>query len=531
MSRYNTRKTVTATSPLKTVATGATHEGGPGFKNDTYGELFRLGVNLFAGKQDTFYEKGADRDARFGSLVEQLAVTDPAWLSDFLYWLRHEGNIRTASVLGAVHAIHARLEAGLGAGNAQPRGYNRNFAASIPNRLDEVPELFAIWQALFPGEAFPQALKRGAGDALKNLISQYSLMKYDTKSHGFRIADVLSIAHVKPSNVTEAELFKMALSNRYGETFEPVYLDMVSENIALREEARINPEALLNPVRLKFAGMTWEDALSLAGNRIDKRELWEALILGGSMGYMALLRNLRNFQEAGIGTEATQYVKDTLANPRAVEKSRQLPFRFYSAYVAATGTQWADALETALTLSTKNVPVFEGKTLALIDTSASMGRGWSARDSKTSNAERAALFAGAVALRNPGTVDLYMYANGVAEVKAPKGGSLLRMIEDVNRRNGEVGHGTETARSVKATYKGHDRVLVFTDMQSFGGYGVTPDHVNPGTWVYHWDLSGYEHGDIPSGEGRIHQLAGLTDASMRTIPLLENGARGIWPWQ
>lgn len=536
MARYNgpesasQARRIAATSPIRTVGskpTAITATGGPGFINDTYGECFRLGVSLFAGKEDTYHEGGRSRDNRFADLVGVLAVNDPKWTLDFLRWLRSTGNIRTASVLGAVSAIHARLEAGE---TASPN-FNRAFAAQIPQRLDEVPELFAIWRSLFPGELFPQPLKRGAGDALRRLANEYSMMKYNTGSHHFQIADVLSIAHVKPTDEVMAQLFAMALANRYGAPYETGLLDMVQFNIELRAEvAAGNYKRLLDPQILKRAGMTWEDALSLAGNKVPKADLWEALILGGSLGYMAMLRNLRNFQEAGISKEATRYVQERLADPVAVSKSRQLPFRFWAAYQNATGAQWMECLETALGYSVSNVPVFEGPTVALIDTSGSMGPGFST-NSTVSRSEQAALFAGAVALRNPDTTDLYMFADSTARVSVRKGDSLLRLIADVRRRNGQVGHGTQTARSVKATYNGHRRVMVFTDMQSFGGYGVTSDHVNPGTWVYHWDLSGYKHGDIPSGVGRTHQLSGLTDATMRTIPLLEMGAEAKWPWQ
>jgi len=66
---------------------------------------------------------------------------------------------------------------------------------------------------------------------------------------------------------------------------------MIRANEELRELFREEPFAVLEPERLRAAGRTWEDALSLAGGKLDKAALWAALI--PSMGYMALLRNLR----------------------------------------------------------------------------------------------------------------------------------------------------------------------------------------------------------------------------------------------
>lgn len=538
MGRFNTQGTVTGRrsspkSAIKTVprATAFTHEGGAGYANDAKGEAFRLGVNLFAGNETTFYESGSARDERFGNLISQLAVEDPAWTFSFLTWLRDKGNVRTASVMGAMYAIHARLDFAKTNVIVDESGFNRKFASLVPQRLDEVPEMFAMWQALF-GTPFPSALKRGAGDALKRLANEYSMMKYNTKSHAWQVGDVLSIAHVTPDDEIQAQLFKMALANRYGTGYETTYLDMVQANIDLRAKSATNPKALLDPAALKRAGMTWEDVLSLAGNRLPKADVWNALILGKSLGYMAMLRNLRNFQEAGISKEATRAVQERLADPYAVANSRQFPFRFWSAYKNATGVQWGECLEAALDLSVGNLPALDGATLGLIDTSASMGPGYSSR-STTSMAENAAVFGVATALRNPGNFDLHTFATTHAPVQFRKGDSMLRIVSNVARSIGSVGHGTNTSMAVRDLFQSgkHTRVMVWTDMQSAGGYGTPISHVGPETWVYHWDLSGYKHGDIPSGIGRVHQLSGLTDATAKSIPLLENGAESRWPWE
>ena len=64
------------------------------------------------------------------------------------------------------------------------------------------------------------------------------------------------------------------------------------------------------------------------------------------MGYMALLRNLRNFDQAGVSDEVAATVAAQLADPDEVARSRQLPMRFLSAYRAAPSLRWAYALET-----------------------------------------------------------------------------------------------------------------------------------------------------------------------------------------
>ena len=202
MAKFNT----TANRGLKTgkpALTGSavpnrrTHTGGTGYSKDAKTELYTLGVNLFAGGEKTFHESGANRDARFNGLVQQLAVTEPEWTLGFLTWLRDEGNIRTASVMGSVNAIFARLQAKL-AGEGSGPNWNRHFASLVPQRLDEVPEAFAIWRTQFPDVGIPIALKRGAGDATRRLLNEYSYMKYGRADGNWTVSDVIEMAHVKP---------------------------------------------------------------------------------------------------------------------------------------------------------------------------------------------------------------------------------------------------------------------------------------------------------------------------------------------
>ena len=90
------------------------------------------------------------------------------------------------------------------------------------------------------------------------------------------------------------------------------------------------------------------------------------------MGYMALLRNLRNFDEAGVPDDVAERVAAKLADPDEVARSRQFPFRFLAAYEQAPSLRWGHALDTALQLSLANLPALPGRSLILVDTSASM---------------------------------------------------------------------------------------------------------------------------------------------------------------
>lgn len=546
MSRLNTKGTGRgATSAIRsTPATFGTHEGGVAFERDAKGELFTLGVNYLAG-EETFYESAKDREKRFANLVTQVAVEDPAWMFGFLGWLRGTGNVRTASVMGAAIAVHARLadpkSVALDAEftKAGKPGWNRRIVDVVCQRADEPGEFLAYWTNKY-GKPIPQPVKRGLGDAAGRLYNEYSFLKYDTGSHAWRFGDVLNVCHVAPAKGYQHDLFGLAIASRHGNSYDHM-LPMITSNENLRKQAVTNPGVLLSAEALRAAGMTWEDSLSLAGNKVDKKALWEAQI--ESMGYMALLRNLRNFEQAGISAAATQYVASKLMDEEAVVNSRQFPYRFLSAYKNAQGSQWAHPLEVALGYSTQNIPVLNGNHAVLVDTSGSMSQTISNK-SQLRIDEAAAVYGVALALKNPGTTRLFGYADGVFEHKIQKGASVLRTVNAFARRNGEVGHGTETVGSVEKVLAGGDynRITVITDMQAFedysyGGYrsasrnrsvkDVVPDSM----WLYGFSLGGYRASMIESGQGRVHELSGLTDATFKIVPLLEAGATQSWPWE
>lgn len=523
MAKFNTRgipaKTVTTFLSGDTTATGTTYEGAPGFARDAKSELFLLGVTNFVG-EETFYEKSGDRDARFKALAQQVAVADPDWMRRFVGWLRNEANMRSAALVAALDGASAMV-------TAKVTGARQLVAASMA-RADEPGEAVAYWLKNY-GAKLPKPIKRGIGDVVRRLYNEYTVLKYDTTSKRIRFSNVLNLTHPTPATPVQGALFQYILDRNYDHVVDEVsenVLPMIAENIRVRANVSTLPAILLDAVTLKAAGLTWEDALSLAGQipGVDKRLLWEALV--PTLGYMALLRNLRNLDEVGVHPAVVNYVTSKLADPEQVARSRQLPFRFLSAHRAVQSVRWTAALEAALNLSLRNVPELPGKTLVLVDRSGSMFDRFSAKGELT-RADTAALFGSALALRNIGRVTLVEFGSTSAQVQVPAGASLLRMV---NERFHDLG-GTETQTAVKQWYQGHDRVVIVTDEQVWNyrgryvGDGVIPEHVP----MYTWNLAGYKYGQTPI-TGNKFTFGGLTDQSWGLIQLLERGKSQDWPF-
>ncbi|MFD5143402.1 TROVE domain-containing protein [Streptomyces sp. NPDC058401] len=528
MARFNlraSRTTATAspTSPVRSTGSReANHHGSAGYLRDPRSELFLLAVANFV-TQQTAYEGGGARDDRFSALVRRLAVEDPEWTAGLLGWLRREGNMRTASLVGAAEYVRARLDAGATGGPS-----NRQVVDSVLLRADEPGELLAYWTATY-GRAVPKPVKRGIADALRRLYNEKSLLKYDTASKGFRFGDVLNLVHASPDPAKpwQGELFRHALDRRHNpETAEvPAGNRTLLAHRALMDlpvaERRAVVTAADGAERLAAAGMTWEALAGWLQGPLDAAA-WEAVI--PSMGAMALLRNLRNFDQAGVSDEVAERVAAKISDPETVARARQFPFRYLAAYQHAPSLRWAYPLERALGLSLAHVPALPGRTLVLVDRSGSMWSPLSDR-SQLNRADAAAVFGTALALRAE-DADLVQFGSTSKAVGYRGGESVLKILE----RFEDLG-GTYTAEAVRTHYAGHDRVLIVTDEQASYSYGGDPAALVPETVpVYTWNLAGYRVGHAPSGSAHRHTFGGLTDAAFRMVSLIEDGRDATWPW-
>ncbi|MFE2284777.1 TROVE domain-containing protein [Streptomyces sp. NPDC059443] len=525
MSRFNLRRSRAAApvSPVRSTGVrAANHHGSPGFVRDPRSELFLLAVSNFV-TQQTSYETGEARDDRFATLVRTLAVEDPEWTAGLLRWLRGDGSMRTASLVGAAEYVKARLDAGACGGPS-----NRQVVDSVLQRPDEPGELLAYWTAAY-GRNVPKPVKRGIADAVRRLYSASSLLKYDTASKDYRFGDVLNLVHASPdpAKAWQGELFRHALDRRHNpETAEvPAGNRTLVAHRALMElpvaERRGVITAADGPERLAEAGMTWEALAGWLQGPMDAAA-WEAVI--PSMGAMALLRNLRNFDQAGVSDAVAEQVAAKISDPENVARSRQFPFRYLAAYQHAPSLRWAYPLERALGHALANVPALPGRTLILVDRSGSMWSPLSER-SQLNRADAAAVFGAAIALRAE-DASLVQFGTDSRAVAYRRGESVLKVLE----RFGDLG-GTNTAEAVRRHYEGHDRVLIVTDEQASYAHGGDPTALVPASVpVYTWNLAGYRVGHAPSGSANRHTFGGLTDAAFRMVSLIEDGRDAAWPW-
>lgn len=506
------------TSP---VATGTTYNGAPGYEYDTLSQLFLLASSNMVG-EDTFYEKADKRDGRFEKLIHQAVIEGhSAWLARFLPWLRNSANMRSASIIGGIEAACAMVAYKIPGG--------RQIVNSVLQRADEPGEALAYYLGRYQRN-FPKPIKRGIADACARLYTEYSALKYDTESKGLRFGDVIELVHPSPGFLSQGHLFRYLLARKAkrGNIEIPELLTMTRANVLLRRDAAKRPELLLNAARLSQAGMSWEAAKSLAGNRVNARDLWQMLI--PTMGYMALLRNLRNFDEAGVSGDMALIVAQKLMDPAQVAKSRQLPMRFLAAYNNVPSNRWAQPLEVALELCLQSVPEFKGSTLILIDTSYSMNVNLSSK-SELKRWDAATVFGLALAARCE-TADVVSFSDSFKVFPPVKGESLLKSITRF-RKDYFIGQNTHTGQAVAKYYNGQDRVVVLTDEQC-NGYGSQPEQVfapvPANKMAITFNLAGYAKGHAPAGTPARVTVGGLSDAAFTLIRAMETRSLGEWPF-
>lgn len=512
--------------PLKTKASAPvsrTHEGGTGYVKGDKSALFTLAVTNMVG-ESTYYESAQARDTRFRELIRTVTAKDPQWIANFIPYLRDTANMRSASVVVAVEAAKALNE--LQAAGETVDVSVRQMISSACSRADEPAEVLGYWLANY-GRQIPMGVKRGIADAAGRLYNEKSVLKYDGGDKGVRMGDVINLTHPKPNAEWQSALYTHLLDRRHGHGEGiPEVLSTIVANEALKNVPEKDRRALLakrGNAALAEAGYTWEILSGWLPGGMDA-EAWESIV--PSMGYMALLRNLRNFEQKGVSKVVLKSVRDKLEDPEQVANSRQFPYRFFSAW-KATGNSvfFGSALETGLDLSCLNIPEFPGKTLVAIDTSGSMTWGNVSGHSEIKPYEVAALFGAAVAARSK-NVTVIGYDSRWQEI--PVRPSILQTIGEVQKRcQGGATHTWPCVQQAWDHYGGFDRICVFTDMQDHPSRATTPK----GVPVYVWDVGGNAKANINTSEPGRYLLGGFSDAAFRLVPLLEAGLSATWPWE
>ena len=198
---------------------------------------------------------------------------------------------------------------------------------------------------------------------------------------------------------------------------------------------------------------------------------------------MAIVKNLVALHRAGVFNDknAVKSITDKLTDKKQIQKSRLLPFRFYSAWKEVTKLPTSygvrsvsDALITALDLSIANMPKIEGYNAILIDRSGSMQ--YPVSSMSTVTAEEIALILGAICFKQ-GIGEVYVFANKCEKITGLSSRSTV--IDLVNQIRGHyVGGGTYLdialqTISADARKTPYDNLIMLSDNDCYSSTGTS----------------------------------------------------------
>ncbi len=430
-------------------------EGGRAFTQTAKLELVSVLLTTFL--EDEFYRTEKQTTEKLRELIKK--VDDPRFAAKAALYARNTYGMRSVS-----HLVAGEL-----AKSVKGARWSKNFFAQVVRRPDDVMETLGYYLAVY-GRPVPNSLKKGLGAALAR-FDEHQLAKYRREHSAFKLVDAVNL--VRPQAT----------------------------------------QALSKLVRGELApAQTWETKLTQAGDAESseqvaaaKSQAWAELVRERKLGYLALLRNVRNILTHA--PEVLDELSQQLASEAAVRKSLVFPFQFLSAVeVLKQGnlpdaSRVMDALNEAIDHSLANVPKFDGNTLIALDSSGSMvGR------PQTIGSLFAATLVKAIG------ADLMLFSDDARYITLNLRDTTLTAAQSIPFIQG----GTNFNAIFQRANRAYDRIVILSDMQGWVGggapvqpfadyqkrYGVAPR-------VYSFDLKGY--GTMQFPQERVYCLAGWSD--------------------
>ena len=485
--------------------------------------------------ENKFYESAQKHDSDILKDIKPIAQDDPLFLLQLAAYARNTLKLRSIPIVLLAETAAAQ-EPG-----ATLTGL-RDYVPKILRRADEPAELIGYWITRFgnignvaPGKAIPNALKKGIADALEN-FDEYQLEKYN-RNGNVTLRDVLRIVHPKPTSTERGLMYRYLVYgdsawNMWSEPHLNDSLPIITAKHKFTKLREFNSDA---KQLMKDGHLTWEVAISQFGN---KKEIWDEL----DLPIFATVRNMRNIITSG-SRKALGAAVQKLSDPEIVQKSRMLPFRFYTAAREVWGTQDVDpfdqqmatnALNKALELAVANVPDIGGRTAVMVDCSGSMDYPLS-KNSTVSYREISALFGAITTACYPTSIVIPFAQRATL---SQSNGNILQQTKEVMGSPGNLGYATFIGEAFKVlgTTK-VDRIIMFSDMQCYNPGSLYSNQgqdvptalplanyrrtVNPACKLYSVDLAGYGTAQVPTDDPQTALIAGWSERIFDLINAFE----------
>jgi hypothetical protein len=416
--------------------------------------------------EDQFYETGIAIAERIRDLV---AMTDATECMEIAVEARLNMKLRHAPLWIAL--AMARLP--------EHKQLVAHTLEAIIERPDELTEFVAMCLKTGMKRTLTRQVKLGLAAAFDK-FGDYQLAKYN-RDNDVKLRDVAFLCHVKAGS-------DIALGQRYARLVnKSFYPDRTSGGKDCKGAFEVKKAYKLGDYAPLPTPDTWEVALS---GGADKKATFERLISEGTLGGLALLRNLRNMNEAGVDRKLIEFALAGMSTERI------LPFRFVAAARAVPSLE--HLIEPAMLRCLDGREHLSGRTVLLVDVSGSMDDRIS--DKSDLNRVDAACALAVLARELCEDIEVLTFSDQLMRVPARRGFALRDAI-----MVSQVHSGTALGAAVAATNAKipHDRLIVITDEQS---RDAVPAPQGEG-WMI--NVASYEHG---VGYGAWNRVDGWSES-------------------
>lgn len=485
------------------------YENAPAFVLTPEMELYSAVVT--ASLEDTFYEAKDNRVERIRELIKKV---DPLFVAQLAVYTREKMHLRSVPLMLAVEL----------AKNVTGNTLIGKLVDRVIQRADEITEVLSCYQMANKATGvkklgkLSKQVQKGVASAF-NKFDEYQFAKYNRSGVAIKLRDALFLTHPKAKDEHQQLLFN-----------------------------KIAADELATPY-------TWETELSAVGQMayadeetkvIAFKQKWEELIDSGKVGYMALMRNLRNMLDAEISFEHIKKVANHLSSAENVAKSKQLPFRFLAAYRELKSNKnghtsvLIDALEKAVTVSASSIKGFDENTKVLIacDVSGSMQKPVSAK-SKILLYDIGLMLAMLMKSRCKNAVT-GMFGDIWKVINVPTT-SVLANVDAFYNQEGSVGYSTNgylVLKELIGSKKVVDKLLFFTDVQLWNSNNNKADgqlakfwgvykQIAPSAKLYLFDLAGYGTTPLNIIGNDVYLIAGWSDKLFDVLAAIEAGENAL----
>ena len=461
------------------------YEGGLSFSVDQLTELYMKAATCLVG-EPKFYESTGFADQALIATAHKVLATDPEFVLQLAVYCREEMRLRSVPLV--LCAEYANMEPG-----TVPNA--RKYISRVIQRADELTEILAYQferNGVSPRKAkLPMAIKYGVRDAFRK-FDAYQLGKYRGEGSGVSLKDALFITHPKPKDDQQQEDWNNLITG----TLETPITWETQRSTGL---------------------MNWSEVINSVFNKDGK-----------IMNYMAQIRNLRNIMESpDVSTEDIKLVCSMISTPGAVRRSKQLPFRFLSAYrivqkiTHPLANSVLDALEDAAKVSVENMTRMPGTTLIACDVSGSMT--WTPiSKNSTVYPYDIGIMLGSMAHQFCDTVITGIFGTEWKQINMSKHGGILGNISKMHKHDMDVGWGTNGHKVIEYLLENDikvEQIMIFTDCQMWNSHDDTYfaplfikyQHKFPDVHLYLFDLSGYGNIVVPQDTKNVCLVAGWSD--------------------